>query len=128
MKEGGESGEKETDEKTMDQMAMVDKRKDRQFAHDWKAMTHRSQRNFRPMNSHRLQEDLQLTVKRYEITNDVIEKISNPSNWSGDSSRVNFNASSLSSDLGDWGDESIERHIAKHTSKLLSPKKKATMH
>lgn len=64
-----------------------------------------------------------MTVKRYEITNDVIEKISNPSNWSGDSSRVNFNASSLSSDLGDWGDESVERHIAKQASKNMGLKK-----
>ena len=88
-------------------------------------MTHRSQRNFRPMNSHRIQDELQMTVKRYEITNDVIEKISNPSDWSGDSSRVNFNASSLSSDLGDWGDESIERHIARHAQKKHKSPKKA---
>ena len=67
------------------------------------------------MNSHRIQDDLDQTCRRIEITKDVIEKISNPSNWSGDSSRVNFNASSLSSDLGDWGDESVERHILKHS-------------
>ena len=54
-------------------------------------------------------DDLNSTCKRIEITNDVIEKISNPSKWSGDSSRVNFNASSLSSDMGDWGDETNQR-------------------
>ena len=57
-----------------------------------------------------------MTANRIRISNDAIEKISNPSNWSGDSSRVNFNASNLSSDLGDWGDEGLERQITKQQS------------
>ena len=51
-------------------------------------------------------------VKRYEISSDLIARIDNPVEWSQDgSSRVNFNASNLSSEIGEWGDESVQRHI-----------------
>ena len=43
--------------------------------------------------------------QRQSIAFEQIDKISNPSGWSEDSSRVNFNASNVSSDVGNWGDE-----------------------
>ena len=64
-----------------------------------------------------------LPVQRYEITSDEIERISNPSRWSQDSSRVNFNASKLSSDLGDWGDElDVEKEALDSSHGLLTRK------
>ena len=48
--------------------------------------------------------------QRAEITSAQIARISNPSKWSRDSSRVNFNTSKLSSEVGNWDDELTEHH------------------
>ena len=55
--------------------------------------------------------------QRQSIAFEQIDKISNPSGWAEDSSRVNFNASNVSSDVGNWGDETKNKQ-----SKPLSSK------